>query len=219
MSGSLVRTKVARRRGMSLVEVSVSTLLVGLVLVTSMRSAAFVLRSGESQQLQQQLQLEAYYLVEEVVGLAYQAETDTSSSSGTDATAVRSTSTAIKSREQWVVIDDAHGWSTKELTTRNGDRLPIQQPATAKIEVCFVEPNTLKPVSEDSGLKRVQVVLETTGGIGASAIAYTARSADWVGNASEGIESILKKRDGTVIRFLTKPMNGVVLPVEQFEVQ
>jgi len=213
-----VRTKIARRRGMSLVEVSVSTLLVGLVLVTSMRSTALVLRSGDSQQLQQQLQLEAYNLIEEVVGLAYQeAETATRPSSGTDATAVRATTTAAKDRDLWVVIDDAHGWSTKELTTRSGDRLPIRQSVTAKIEVFFVEPNTLKTISEDLGLKRVQVVLGTAGGIDASAIAYAARSADWVGNASEGIESILKKRDGTAIRFLTKPMNGVVLPEERYE--
>lgn len=144
------KTKSRRnRRGTSLIEVTVSTLLVAILMVTALRATAVIHGSTIGIDQQAAWQLAADTLVEELRGLNYE-EPGVSDGFGIDA------GESSSDRSTWDDCDDANGYATNQLTTRDGlafGTLGMQ----ASISVAYVSPTSLGISYAETQLKQATV--------------------------------------------------------------
>lgn len=144
------------RAGTTLVEVVVSTLLVGIVLFTSLRASSVLHTSRRSNEDQILIQAEALRLLEEISGLAYE-EPDLAENDPREIG--RDNGEGPNSRDKWDDIDDADGYSVSSLKTREGKPLPGSHVYSCAISVVWLAADRTQTVSEESGLKQVIITL------------------------------------------------------------
>ena len=147
------------RRGLSLIEVSISTLLVGLVLVGSMRTLGHVLRSRGTTSIECRADALAAELLTEILDEAYE-------DAGGSPVFGRESGESGGDRVDFDDVDDYHGWSSTPPEDRSGIALPNSTNWQRDVTVEFVEPNSPSTVSgTDQGLKRVTVTVRLSGTI------------------------------------------------------
>ena len=145
------------RRGISLIEVSISTLLVGLVLVASMRSLGHVVRSRGSTSVDARALALAEQLISEILDHDYE---DT----GGSPVFGRESGESGGDRADWDDVDDYDGWSSTPPEDRSGNALPNSTNWQRDVTVEFVDPSDPASVSgSDQGLKRVIVTVRLSG--------------------------------------------------------
>jgi hypothetical protein len=144
------------RRGLALIEVTVSTMLVGLLLVASLRTVGAVLRYRGNAADQQRGALLAEDLLEEILAHPY-GETDGLSLGGTASLAT--------DRMEFETIDDYHGWKRSPPEDRGGNELEGFADWERRVVVERVDPaDPRQPVSSDRGAKRITVTVRHRNG-------------------------------------------------------
>lgn len=162
------KPSVKRRPALSLIEVIVSMILVGLLLVAAMRSVGGVFRTWSiSQNLHGGTGL-AQQLMTEILQQGY-SDPDGSASWGPEAPE----SSAVRSA--WDDIDDYDGWSSVPQS-KDGTSLPGYEGWTRAVSVAYAglaDPTQLS--LSDEGLKRITVTVTDPGGRQSVLIAYRSR--------------------------------------------
>lgn len=149
--------RLSTRGGLTLLEVTVSTLLVGLLLVTSLRTVGAVLRYRGNAADEQRGALLAEDLLEEILTHAY-GETEGLSLGGMAALAT--------DRTEFKTIDDYHGWKRSPPEDRHGTALTGFEDWERKVAVERVDPsNPNRTVSSDRRAKRITVTARHRNGM------------------------------------------------------
>lgn len=171
-----MRRKLSRRsslrRGFSLVEVAVSTLLVGVVLVGAMNLLGSVVRGRANMADRDRATLLAEELLSEVLENAYEDELKELGVFGPESEEVSGT------RELFDDVDDFHSWDKTPPQYRNGDPMPNLANWRRKITVDYVDPNDLTTTAgNDQGVKRITIEVYNNSTLSATKIAI--RTEGW----------------------------------------
>lgn len=146
------------RAGISLVEVSVSTLLIGLVIVTALHASAGAVRNWSAASEEFQIAQLADQLMAEIRQNVYE-EPDDPPVFGREA------GEAANDRSAWDDTDDFDGWTASPPTAADGSPLTEFTGWTRSVTVrlaAISDPLTT-PVS-DEGLKMIEVTVTSPGG-------------------------------------------------------
>jgi Tfp pilus assembly protein PilV len=142
----------SRRHGLSLVEVAISTLLVGVVLVAALRTVGSATVSQFANGQRAQALLIANELANEILDREYSDPT-ASGIMGYEAG-----ENIAGSRAAFDDVDDYHNWSATPPVREIGSTLPASQNWTETVLVDYVQPDDLDAVSvTDQGIKRVRI--------------------------------------------------------------
>jgi len=156
----LNRHDVARRSrsGLTLLEVVVSTLIVGLMTVASLNSLGAATRSATSIGDRAIALGLADDLIAEIVPLAYSDpnSTPTFGPEGAESAGPRNV---------FDDVDDFHGWNQSPPKNRDGVTIPNRADWRHRVQVVRVTPAnpTVATGGADQGAKRIQVVIEYRG--------------------------------------------------------
>ncbi len=149
---SRYRFRVARR-GSTLVEVAIASMLVGVMLVAAMRSVGAVFRTRLVAFQQQQGDTLAHELMAEILQAYYESPSVASGSFGLEAGEV-----GDGSRAAWDDVDDYNGWSASPPQSKDGTALPDADGWTRQVVVDRVTRANPETTSvSDTGLKRIKV--------------------------------------------------------------
>jgi len=147
------------RRGISLIEVTISTLLVGLVLVASLRSLGHVIGSRGATSSESRAIALAEQLTSEILDQDYE-------DAGGSPVFGRESGESGGDRADFDDVDDYDGWSATPPEDRSGTALPNSTNWEREVTVEFVETNDPGTVSvTDQGTKRVTVTVRLNGTI------------------------------------------------------
>ncbi len=151
---SLREQRRSDRRAFSLIEVVISSLIVGVVLVAALNtvgsatSGAF--RTGE----QGQAQLLADALMAEILGLGYEEPVDE------PIFGPELDETADGTRTAYDDVDDYHGWEAKPPVEKDGMVLPYTEGWIRAVNVEFVSQGDLtEVVNSEEDLKQITVTV------------------------------------------------------------
>ncbi len=146
------------RAGLSVIEVVISTLLVGLVLVGSMRCLGGALRGQSSTSDSARALLLAQQLSAEIINEAYQDE-------GTPVFGPE-TGEVTGDRSLFDDVDDYHLWTAAPPEGRDGTALPNLPGWQRDVTVEYVNPaNPGTPEVSDLGVKRITVSIRLNGNL------------------------------------------------------
>lgn len=158
-----------RRRepsGISLLEVVISILLVGLLLVAALNTVGSATTGQFSNGEQVRAYLFAQDLLAEILELAYE-DPDGSPVFGTE-----SGETSDGTRAAFDDVDDYNAWSASPLVAKDGTPLANASDWQREVSVQFVDPDDLSSlVGSDRGVKRVTVTVSREGTNLASVVA------------------------------------------------
>jgi hypothetical protein len=141
------------RPGVTLVEVTVATLLVGLMVIISLRSVGRAVASSLSVREQKLAELLAEDILVEVLQSHY-------SEPGADDSFGREAGETLNSRSNWDDVDDYSAWREAPPVSRGGRSLPGTDGWTRKSEVSFAAVDRPDQViDEDEGLKLITVTV------------------------------------------------------------
>ncbi len=141
------------RHAFSLVEVLISTVLVGVLLVSALRAVGSVLRHRDRFNDQTRALVLANELLSEILEKPYE-DSDTAGGLGVEPDEDAST------RLTFDDIDDFAGWSSTPPEDRFGDSLPNNSTFWRSVSVVYLDPHEVTTeVATDQGLKRIRVVV------------------------------------------------------------
>lgn len=164
------RAKSASRRGWTLLEVSICTLLVGLVLASAMQAFGSVLRSRASISDRARAVQLAGQLLTEILDCRYIDE-GASPLFGPEATEVGTTRTLYDD------VDDYNGWSETPPKDKTGTTLPNLTGWQREVVVEWVDPANPATVSlTDQNVKRVTVTVKKNSVVLGRQVALRTRS-------------------------------------------
>ena len=154
------------RSAFSIVEVAVSTLLVGVVLVGAMNLLGGVVRGRGNIADRDRATLLAEELLSEVLENNYEDEDKEFGVFGPESWEVSGT------RELFDDVDDFHSWNKTPPEYRNGDPMPNLANWRRKITVDNVDPNdSTTTASIDQGVKRITIEVYNNSTLAATKIA------------------------------------------------
>lgn len=148
-------SKRSLRYGISLAEVSICTVLVGMLLVTSLQTTLFVTRHRELENDQMRASLLADQLLEEVMCLPVD-DPDTDETAGTN-------------RSTFDNVGDYYNWISTPPQTKDGTVIPGLANWKRGIRITSIDPSNLT-VASDSELHRITVVVARPDGSVTTAI-------------------------------------------------
>lgn len=152
------RTRTAwpwRRRGFSLVEVVISTMLVGLVLVTALKCTGSLIMARSNNADRVIANHLAQQLISEICGQPYQDESDSSGFGPEEPTSNRS---------QFDDVDDYHLWSASPPQDRSGNPLIGRNQWQRSVVIEQVDPKRPDDTTNrDRGLNRIIVTVSKSG--------------------------------------------------------
>ena len=146
-------SRIHRRNGMTLVEVMISTLLVGMVLVAAMNTVGGVFKTRNVAAELEVGPALARNLMSEVLQNAFTDPEDPNDPIGNDS------GESNGSREDFDDVDDFDGWD--ESSPENADKSPLGYGDgwQRQVAVAFVNPDTMTPAGSDTGLKLITVTV------------------------------------------------------------
>lgn len=150
---------ISKRHGLTIVEVMVSSLLVGLILVASLNTLGSVLitrRNAVSLQIGPCLASE---MMSEIMQKAYADPENPNSSIGLDA------SETAGLRRTFDDVDDYNGWTQTSPLREDGTALDYAAGWKREVSVEHVVSDTLESSSNSTGLKRIFVAVTSPEGI------------------------------------------------------
>jgi Tfp pilus assembly protein PilV len=150
------------RSGLGLIEVVISTLLVGVVLVGAMNLLGAVVRGRMASADLARAHQYAQQLMAEIMSQAYAQST---TNNGADQLLnLLGIVIGQEARSQYNDVDDYHGWDETPLFTRSGGILPNTSGWRRRVEVVWVNPaNPGVVVASDQGVKRITVTVSRNG--------------------------------------------------------
>ena len=150
----LRRAKASRfshRRALSLLEVVISTFIVGVMLVAAMKCVGSASQAQLHNGDRSRADLLAADLMAEILEQNYQ-EPDESAEFG------RESSESGGSRADWDDVDDYDGWGARPPVDKDGNPLPNLTDWERTVKVDYVNPDNLKEVvASDLSVKRIIV--------------------------------------------------------------
>ena len=146
-------SRIHRRNGLTLVEVMVSTLLVGVVLVAAMNTVGGVLKTRNIAVEVQVGPALARNLMSEVLQNAFTDPEEPDGPIGTD------TGESGATRADFDDVDDYNGWNSSSPVKSDGTSLGYGDGWQRQVSVSFVNPDTLTTSGSDTGLKSVTVTV------------------------------------------------------------
>ena len=154
------------RRGFSLVEVAVSLLLVGFLLVVSLNSAGTSYRDQYRISERVTAQFLANGLIWEILAQDYMEPGLTSSALG------RESGESGGARTNYDDVDDYDGWATSPPQNKDGTAMAGYAGWLQTVAVVWVNPDNIQSVSAvETGVKRLTVTIRHNGSILATRVA------------------------------------------------
>ncbi len=150
--------RIHRRRGLTLAEVAISTLLVGVVLAAAMNTVGGVLKTRNVTVEAQVGPALARDLMSEVLQNAF---TDPEAPDGPIGT---ETGESTTTRADFDDVDDYNGWNKPSPVNSDGTALGYGTGWQRQVSVGFVNPNTLTTNNLDTGLKLIVVTVTASNG-------------------------------------------------------
>jgi type II secretory pathway pseudopilin PulG len=153
MRRNKAQRRVIFRHGLSIIEATLSTVIVGLMLLAALRAVGAA-RMGENQQIHRQQGLNlAQQLMNEILRQHYDDPQYGSGSIGLDGD-----ESGIGDRSLYDDVDDYDGWSASPPQQRDGTILDGMENWAREVEVDWVQPEDLETVAgSDLGIKRIVV--------------------------------------------------------------
>lgn len=161
-------TRIHRRNGLTLVEVMVSTLLVGVVLVAAMDTVGGVFKTRNIAVEAQVGPALARNLMSEVLQNAF---TDPEQPDGPIAL---ESGESGATRADWDDVDDYNGWNAPSPVKSDGMPLGYGAGWQRQVSVSFVNPDTITTSGSDTGLKLITATV--TSPTGSSMVVQALRS-------------------------------------------
>ncbi|MBK9121204.1 MAG: hypothetical protein IPM18_16605 [Phycisphaerales bacterium] len=184
-------TGLGRRRALSMIEVTISAAIVGVMLVAALQ-AVMVARVGQFRiATHARGALLAQDLLAEIMRCPYVEPGATVDSIGPDAGETGST------RAGFDDLDDYHGWTESPPRTRTGESLTWAVGYERVVEVVWVRPEPGFPVSADpTGLKRITVMVRYLGTDVATLVALRSAAGVALGGAVAEAEPVVPNDPG-----------------------
>ena len=151
-----------RRDGLTLPEVVISTLIVGLMIVPALQSTGAALRASVATSRHAQGVRLAEDLMSEILA-TYYLEPDDAPAWGDEGAEA---SSSAGPRTLWDDVDDYFEWDASPPQMRNGTVLPNRDNWRRHVEVVHVDPGDLATAladNDDRGVKRITVIVEYDG--------------------------------------------------------
>jgi type II secretory pathway pseudopilin PulG len=150
---------VVRRRGLTLAEVVVSTLLVGIVLVAAMSSLGATVRGRTATSNAARAEQFAQELMSEIVAKPY-------IDPGVLPLMGPEVGEAAGNRLAFDDVDDYHNWNVSPLQDADGNVLPNTTGWRQAVTVEYVNPaNPSNTTLLDNGLKRITITISRNGAV------------------------------------------------------
>jgi len=143
---------------LSLVEVAVSTFLVGVLLIAAMNTVGAVFRSRRTSAQLHDAPTLARLLMTEILQAPYQDPEEPDGPIGLEG------GEASGSRSQFDDVDDYDGWSECPPKNKDSSNIPGHGSWQRDVTVDWVVPDTLSTSSTDTGLKQITVTVTHPGG-------------------------------------------------------
>lgn len=178
------------RGGYTLIEATISTLIVGVTLVASLH-AVTVSRLGLQHVGEQgRGMLLAQDLLAEIMEQAY-----ADAAYGLGSVGLGSDEIGDGSRALWDDVDDYDGWQASPPQSKDGTELTWAPDYERSVEVVWVEPTDFNQVAADeTGIKRITVTVKHEGSVVAQLVAL--RTAGWAVSATRGgLRELTRIRD------------------------
>lgn len=148
-----MRSGSAPRSGLSLIEVAISTLLVGLLMVTSLRTVGAVLQFRGNAADEHRGLLLAADLLEEIQAQPFGAAGALGSGAG-----------SAPNRLGFTSVDDYQNWKRSPPQSRSGQALSGFDGWERTVRIDWVDPsNPAQAVKSDQGAKRITVTVRRQG--------------------------------------------------------
>ena len=152
----------ANQQGITLVEVAISTLLVGLVMVASLQSMGGVVRTWQTGRERSRAVDLAHVLMAEIMQRPYLDPEDSSENMGPN------TGESTGNRLYFDDVDDYHGWSQSPPQDRDGSALSEFSGWSRSVQIDRLsphDPNSLLGLSStDKGVKKICVAITDQNG-------------------------------------------------------
>lgn len=156
--------RTRQQLGVTLIEVSVSTALVGLVLVAALETLGGAMRTMRQTSSELKAHALAESLLAEVIALPYTDPTVDSETLGLES----DESVFGSNRSLYDDLDDFVGWTNSPPQDRDGDALEDYDDWTRQVEVTYVTASSFTSgfitTNRDQGLKRVRVTVTDPAG-------------------------------------------------------
>ena len=150
------RMSPIRRYGFSYVEVLVSTLIVGGMMVTAMNLLGSVVKSRTTSGNYARAALLAQQMICEITGVSY--------IDGSSPVFGLETGESTGNRSLFDDVDDYHGWTETPLKTRDNSTIANTTGWTRSVSVAWVDPALPSTtVASDQGVKRITVTIQRSG--------------------------------------------------------
>ena len=157
--------RVPKKTGVTLIEVAVSTALVGLVLVAALETLGGAMRTMRQTSTELKAHTLAETLLAEVIALPYSDPDGAASSLGLESDETLS----VGERSLFDDVDDFEGWMKSPPEDRAGVAIPDGDGWTREVEVTYLaatpSSGQLVTASSDEGLKRVRVSVTDPQGV------------------------------------------------------
>lgn len=190
------------RRGLTLAEVLISTMLVGMVVVASMRCVGGVLQTASAAENDREAQGIAEHLMAEILQQQYEEPDDTPVFG-------RESLELAGNRTLWDDVDDYHGWSSSPPESKTNNSLNGYTGWTRAVNVALADVSAPQNTSgTDEGLKRITVTVTDPEGRVTTLVAFRSSAGalqeppqldktvqTWVGNRIQ-VDSLTKLRYG-----------------------
>lgn len=156
------------RGGLTLIEITASTFLVGALLVGALAAVGGIFRTWSAVETGQDAGALAQMLLSEILQQRYEEPVDEPrfGLEGTESSTERT---------EWDDVDDYHGWKSA-LTTKDGTPLPGLDGWTCSVSVELVRvDDPQSATTDDEGLKRITVTITDPSGRAAVLVGYRSR--------------------------------------------
>jgi type II secretory pathway pseudopilin PulG len=165
------------REGFSLIEATISIIIVGGALVASLQAVGLAASMTRRAAEMDQASLLARDLMVEIIAQPYKDPVFDSGQIGPRPSEVDGT------RALFNDVDDYHGWTASPPQSRNGAVLPNLEGWSRSVRVQWIDPTDMAPAASDTGIKRITVAVSRNGIPRAQLVAL--RTLTW----SDGLEA------------------------------
>lgn len=149
------------RLGLSLIEVTISVVIVSVMMVAALTTVSSVMRARQVGQNGQVARTLAEMLMAEIMSKEYQDPETVGKSFG-----LETGEAATGNRSLFDDVDDYDGWSASPPQWPDGVVIPSRQDWTRSVDVVCISPGDLNmelPTGWDFGLKRITVTVSYNG--------------------------------------------------------
>jgi prepilin-type N-terminal cleavage/methylation domain-containing protein len=153
-----MKNGILHRKGLTLVEVAIATLLMGIVMVAALNTVGGVFKTRQASIDMQVAPILAGDLMSEIMQLAFTDPEEPDGPVGTEA------GESATTRAGFDDVDDYHGWDSSSPVWPDGTSLGIGDGWQREVSVAFVEANTLANAGFDTGLKLITVTVTSPTG-------------------------------------------------------